>query len=352
MQESRPAAASERNNIHLSETADLLVAVPHLIGLYPVNSVVVIGLHGIGAQGIGLTIRADIPDARDYDLLAEQMLPAFSQQDTTNAIVVVIGGSRDPERGALPHRGLVDTLDTEFTDAGIPIVRALWVPAIEAGADWRCYGDPRSGGVLGDPRATELAMEVVLAGAVTAASRDDVVARLAPIDRAVIERRVRLLESARRNRPVADDDTAQGPVQFAMLRDAIDNAAENQALPVLADDDVVTLVDALNNTLVRDACLIQPDEDHYHAAERLMTVLVRTTVGRDRADAASLVALYAYRRGDGVLAGIALDNAEDADPGHRLTSLLRAALHSGLPPKRLVAAFESASRQAADRLAH
>ena len=68
----------------------------------------------------------------------------------------------------------------------------------------------------------------------------------------------------------------------------------------------------------------------------------------ERAEPASLLAFYTYLRGDGVLTGIALEQAEKADPGHRLTVLLRESLQSGLPPRHLL----KACTRAADRATH
>jgi hypothetical protein len=351
MQEPAPADTSDLTDIRLTDAASVLAAVPHLIGHYPVNSVVVIGLHGEAPYRIGMTARADIPQACHNDLLAKHLLRGFAQQNTTYAILVVIGGGREPEGGDLPYRALVDSFTTQSAEAGVPVVRALWAPVIDAGAEWRCYGEEESGGVQTEPRTTELAAAAVLTGAVTAASRDDLVAILAPIDQAVIDRRARMLETFRRTTPTADDPPGMGRTQLAALRETVESALGSQELPVLDDIAVVMVADALRNTQVRDAFLVQPDDEHYQGAERLMTVLVRTTAGRDRAEAASLLALYAYRRGDTVLAGIALENGRQADPQHRFTRLLRELLDSTFEPHRLIATFESASREAGERLA-
>lgn len=85
-----------------------------------------------------------------------------------------------------------------------------------------------------------------------------------------------------------------------------------------------------------DATLVwQPDPMLAEAAERLWTVLVRGAPAPGRAEPASLLAFSAYQRGDGVLTGVALDNAEAADPEHRLTGMLRSLLALALPPDRI-----------------
>jgi hypothetical protein len=67
----------------------------------------------------------------------------------------------------------------------------------------------------------------------------------------------------------------------------------------------------------------------------LWTALVRATPAPECAEPACLLAITAYLRGDGVLAGIALERAEAAHPGHVLATLLRTALLTGMPPEHL-----------------
>jgi hypothetical protein len=55
------------------------------------------------------------------------------------------------------------------------------------------------------------------------------------------------------------------------------------------------------------------------------------------ATAAVIAAVAAYRAGDGVTAGDALERALAAQPGHRLASMLLAALQAGIPPSALSA---------------
>ncbi|MEU7524675.1 DUF4192 family protein [Saccharothrix sp. NPDC042600] len=57
-----------------------------------------------------------------------------------------------------------------------------------------------------------------------------------------------------------------------------------------------------------------------------------------------LPAMYAYIRGDGALAMIALDRALDARPDHTLAGLLLRAVNRGIPPTEL-ADIVDASRE-------
>jgi hypothetical protein len=72
-------------------------------------------------------------------------------------------------------------------------------------------------------------------------------------------------------------------------------------------------------------------------------VMSRGTAGDGATQASALLALTAYLRGDGALAGVALDAALNACPHHSLSGLLRAALDGGLPPELLRGVAEDAA---------
>jgi hypothetical protein len=114
---------------------------------------------------------------------------------------------------------------------------------------------------------------------------------------------------------------------------------------VLSDSVVAEVASALCDHRVRDACLPWCTGSGAVAAERLWLALVRATPAPERAEPAALLALVAYLRGDGAMAGIALDAAQQACPEHSLSGLLRAALEGGLPPEvlRTVAADAAAA---------
>ncbi|MEU0515823.1 DUF4192 domain-containing protein [Amycolatopsis sp. NPDC006125] len=129
---------------------------------------------------------------------------------------------------------------------------------------------------------------------------------------------------------------AQSAEHLAVVRVALARAVAGDF--DLSDDDVVSLAMALSDLTVRDRCLTTadpPGEPPSTAAERLWLELVRRTPMPERAEPAVLLGYSAYRRGDGVLAALAFDNALAAHPGHRLAELLRICLSHQLPPDTL-----------------
>ncbi|MGW4590960.1 DUF4192 domain-containing protein [Amycolatopsis thermoflava] len=129
---------------------------------------------------------------------------------------------------------------------------------------------------------------------------------------------------------------AQSAEHLAVVRAALARAVAGDF--DLSDEDVVSLAMALSDLTVRDRCLTTadpPGEPPATAAERLWLELVRRTPMPERAEPAVLLGYSAYRRGDGVLAALAFDNALAAHPGHRLAELLRICLSHQLPPETL-----------------
>ena len=310
-------SAFPTSRIRLSDPAELIAAVPHLLGFHPQDSVVLLGLHG---KRLGLTLRADLVDAEQAPLLAEQMLWPMARQQTTGVALVVVGGEITAQ-GELPHRALVDIFDGALGRVGLPLVRAAWTAATAAGAPWCCYDEPDWAGTIVDPASTPLAAAMVAAGEVTFGSREEIAGLLAGEDPSALRRRELLLDAADADHPMSAAVRAR---RLAQLKELHEVAAAGDL--ELSDRIVAEVASALCDHRVRDACLPWCTGPAAVAAERLWLALVRATPAPERAEPAALLALVAYLRGDGTLAGLALDAALQACPQHSLSGLLLAAL--------------------------
>lgn len=333
--------STERPDITLGQPGDLLASMPALLGFRPVDSLVVFALSGPRATELTLVLRADLPPPHRSGELARCLVPPLVQHGAVGVALVVVGG-QDPDRSdELPYRALLDGCEGLFADAGLPAVHRLWLPDAETGRRWHCYDDCDCTGLLPDPAGTGLATLAAESGLSVYDRREDIIATLAPEPDDVLVRRSRALDR-RSAETEPSDGTADPPTaRMNMVRAAIENARTTP--PELSDDDVVELISALTDHRVRDMCLDFDELPDLAAAQRLWTVLARAAPIPERAEAACLLAYTAYVQGDGVLAGIALDQAERADPGHRLTGLLRGALSIGLAPSRLRAAGSRAA---------
>jgi hypothetical protein len=319
-------SAPTAGSIRLSDPSELIAAVPHLLGFHPHDSVVLLALHG---RNLGLCMRADLVAPDQAQHLAEHLLLPIARGRPTGVALVVIGGEVSPDDD-LPHRALVNALDDVLTGAGIPVMLAAWTTRTTHGAPWRCYHDSVGTGTVADPATSPLAAATVAAGAVTFGSREEMAELLAAEDSAALQRRAALLDAADAEHPMSARVVKQ---RFARLGELHRAAAAGDL--VLSDSVVAEVASALCDHRVRDACLPWCTGLGAVAAERLWLSLVRATPAPERAEPAALLALTAYLRGDGALAGVALDAAQQACPHHSLSSLLRAALDGVLPPELL-----------------
>jgi hypothetical protein len=333
----------DRDRITLTEPGELIAAIPHLLGFHPMDSLVVIGL-GIEDEDTNhLVLRADLPTREDYLDLVTQLVIPLSSRGAHNAVLVVVGGTDAGHDEVLPHRELLDQCAGRFAEIGVTVTHHVWAASTATGACWRCYEDAECAGFLPDvPGAFTKAQ--VIDGVRVYQRREDIVATLAPVAEEHLARRARLLDAT--DQWPTDDATAQ----VRLVEEAIQRASEGM-LPE-SDSDIVRLIVALSDHEVRDASIWQPDPVRAAGAELLWTMLVRNTPAPERAEPASLLAFSAYQRGAGPLTAIALENADAADPQHRLAGLLHGLLSLAIRPVRVRYAAERATSLAREAVAH
>ncbi|GAB3572095.1 DUF4192 domain-containing protein [Amycolatopsis endophytica] len=331
-----------RTIVRLSDPGELIAAVPHLLSFRPGSSVVLLNHSGGGHRRIVPVIRADLPDESFEPEAVRELVRAVLRHPGGGVTVVVVGsgpGHRAPP-GDVPHRRLVRRLISALKDDR-PVDHVLWVPEIRGGARWRCYHGDCGPGVVPDDRDTVMAATMAARGWVPYASREELERQLEPDDSAAITRRRHMLEAALdelddRSRTPGRFDDEKSAEHLSAVRAALARAVAGDF--TLSDGDVVSLALALSDGRVRDRCLTtadEPDEAASRAAERLWLELVRRTPPPERAGPATLLAYAAYRRGDCVLASLALDNALTAHPGHGLAEPLKQALEHHITPDAL-----------------
>nr|WP_113693199.1 DUF4192 domain-containing protein [Amycolatopsis albispora] len=327
----RPAAQNGANLNLGGDPGEMIATVPPMLGFRPANSVVLI-VHRHGENGqpgsIVQMARSDLPPPGFALAVAERFVPLV--HGNSAATVLIIGGG-----GEFAGAELVETIREQFAATGVDPVHFLWMAEIRTGMPWRCYLDPDCRGELPDLEHGRIAAVAASAGLVTFSSREASAARLDPTDPEAISRRSRQLDQAADE--AEPDSRAMVPEQgFAVVRAAIRRAHRGRL--ELSDKDVLDLVFALQITEVRDACLalaVPSGTAVARAAEQLWLAMVRECPPPERAQFATLLAFSSYLRGDGTFAGMAMDNALEADPGHLLAGLLSRAIDAMLPPSRL-----------------
>lgn len=328
-----PAPPFPTDTVYLDDLGELVAGIPSMIGFPPTDSLVLVTFHVADRLQLGATVRMDLPEPRHGpDMVGQLCLATVAHQPDVAVPVIVGGGSADPPE--LPYRWLIELVTEELDQVDIPTVHALWVRATEHGETWWCYEDEECTGQVRDPRSSAFAAFHALAGVVRYGSRAEMASHLAPDREDRVAHRAQLL--AERAAAAADLDPAE---KWAVVREAVDGVPED-ALPDLDDMQVVRIAEALCDSLVRDNCLPLMLTGQARAAARLWTVLIRAVPAPERAEPASLLAIHAHLRGEGVLANMALEVALDADPDHQLARLLREAIDRGMPPGAFRAMLE------------
>ncbi|MEV4142209.1 DUF4192 domain-containing protein [Amycolatopsis sp. NPDC049691] len=319
-----------RPPVDLRIPAQLLAALPYLIGFRPANSVVLIGHR---ADGVGLVLRGDLPHTEDRSRQARALAARYALSPPTAVTLVLIGGERRPG-GPPPHAGFAGELTEALDELGVPLLHVLWAADISEGAPWGCYTDPACGGELPDPRATVAAAWATKEGVVAFAGRDELAALLAPRSPEAVARRTASL-SRMSSLPWPESTCVSEAA--SVIRAAFERQRRGAGPPT--DEQAVLLASALTLPEIRDACLgmaVPPHTPQAREAERLWLTLVQELPAPERAEAATLLGYTAFMRGDGAFAGMALENALEADSEHVLAGLLRTVLRRGMPPEQLL----------------
>ncbi|QJY49766.1 DUF4192 domain-containing protein [Pseudonocardia broussonetiae] len=383
--------------LRLGRPADLVAAVPVVLGFRPRESLVLVATGGPSGRRVGLTLRVDLPPPPQVHDVVAHAVDALGSDSPVGAAVIVVG-ARARER-----TDVVDAAVDALHERDVAVHTAVWAEHTGGGARWGCYGACACTGVLPEPGGTELAAAAVLAGAVVRADREELEQLVEPVDLVRIRRRERLLiaaadpggtdpgcvDSGSADPGCADPgcagtscaDPAWADTGLHAGTDAAHRAVVDAALAdaaagrcVIDDRRALALAAALARPTVRDAVLVRCAEASGPAArsgtgpgprppsgrraggvaagggatagragggpglpgaETLWAALCRELPDPEAAEPAALLAAVALLRGDGALANVALDRAERSWPGHRLTRLLRSAAAVPLRPAQI-----------------
>lgn len=315
-------------HIRLRDLSELVAGIPYIIGFPPTNSLVLFTFRRCPDLVLSTTVRVDLPKPEHVSLVAAEVSNAVARNEVAAAIAVVVGDS-----GA-EHRELIDMLRKALDAKGILLSHASWVSEVAHGEQWQCYQDPLCTDVVPDPQSSALAAATAVAGDTTYPNRDAMAAQLASDPEEALERRKNLLALYRPTpvRPYTDEDARD---DLTLLGQALDKTLSTYDLPHLTDHQLVRLALALTQKPVKDECMAIVFSEEAKFAERLWTVLVRALPMPERAEPAFLLAISAYLRGSGVLAGLALKIVMESDPLHGMAVLLDFALQKGVSPNNL-----------------
>lgn len=310
------------DHVTLRTPAELLAAVPYFFGFQPTDCLVVLAFHG---KRIVFQARAELPPPEELDEAAENVAGVTARSGPTG--VVFIGYGTVP--AILP---MVDAMGTRLARRGIPVMSVL---RVDEGRYWELLSaDPARNpaeGVPFDPAATEFAARATVKGWVVHSDREALAATIAPVTGAGIEPEI----AAALDRLAGLSGGQRGLKTAARtaVRQALERCMNGGRLD---DDEVAWLAVLLSDQLIRDdtfARLVAGPAVVEH--QEIWADIVRRVPARYVPAPATLLALVAWRAGNGTLADIAGERALAADGSYRLARLVLHAIREGLPPTAL-----------------
>jgi Domain of unknown function (DUF4192) len=328
--------------VRLSSPADVICAIPALLGFVPSRSVVVLCLHG-ERRRVGLVMRFDLADAADPARFAD-LVAARATRESAEQLLVVVLDDRPPRGVRLPHARLAAELAARLGAMLSDVVLAV-------GRRWWSYGDVAAGG--GSPRAGEIDPGTPGAIAVAAA--------YALAGQAVLPDRASVVRSVSVGLTDADAERARARVErclrrlervvqqerVLMVRRLVGqlSARLRQPRSTLSDADVALFAALCHDVVVRDEVLAGAAPA---ARRRLLMPVLREVARRMPAPydppVCTMLGWLAYADGDGVVAAVALERALAGDPTYSLARLTLDALESQLPPRLLEEVMNAAAR--------
>ncbi|MFD6662768.1 DUF4192 domain-containing protein [Micromonospora chalcea] len=371
--------STEQPRLSVRSPADMVAAVPYLLGFHPADSVVVVAVRG---RRVVFAARGDLPaPGADPGPAARHLAQVVARQDADAATVVGYGP-------ATRVTGVVDAIGDALTAAGLVVLDALRV----TDGRWWSYlcAEPSCcppEGTPYDPAASQVSAAAVFAGQVALPDRAALAAQVSPVDgpvrlamrRATSRARLRLAAltggtSSQSGRGPAAGSPHEGPEPVdgtapvgngsadrsgpgggpgdgdvradgagpgdspravrsagtAAVRAAFRRQRRGERLD---DDEVAWLTVLLTHIPVRDHAWSRTDGRD--ADISLWTDVTRRAEPDLIAAPGCLLAFSAWRSGHGALAAVALERVLSAHPGYSLAVLLDEALRRGVAPSQL-----------------
>jgi Domain of unknown function (DUF4192) len=315
--------------------AEIAAAIPVLTGFVPQESVVVLSLRP-PRKRIGLTMRFDLPPDDLAEVLAAEVAARLEHDGAATAVVAVYTEAPDVD-GRRAGQALVDAIDDVHPVSEALLVRdgRWWSYLCSGGSCCPSQGTPLDAAT--SPALELLATESTLQGRAVLASREDLVASIAPPQLlAAVVAEQRLDAAAEAFVTAMADPSAAVRAALAIARELLDAGCDEPVDPAVAAE----LAMALHAKAVRDEIATWGLD----RAEDLLALLIqvaRQVVPPYDAPVCTLLAWISYAQGNGALANVALDRALDTDPDYTMAGLLRQAIDAQLPPAKVQAVLRS-----------
>lgn len=352
--------------LHVKGPADVIAVLPYELGYHPVNSLVVVALHG---NRLGLRARVDLPPPAEAGPTVAQLLGPLLDSGAQDVLLIGYEKIDGASRPAL------DAMSTACVDAGLGVRDRLVV------RDGRWYDldctsadccPPQGRPVPGADEVAAVA-EFVAREKQPVADRAALAAWLRParpllagaVDAAASRWLDRRLDSIDRPAEQHDDDLAELRAWGRLLDHSDEAVPVAELTPEELAMAAVSLVDIdLRDGLIAWLCpgTLGFDRAAPEVAAQLRAVLPPVPTGDDLTQAVSrqriearlielcrclspewavapltVLASFTWWRGDGALTRLALEQALESDPSYRLALLLLRMVDLSIRPETATA---------------
>ncbi|WP_371479277.1 DUF4192 domain-containing protein [Kitasatospora sp. NBC_00315] len=362
--------------VRMRGPADMAELLPYLLGFFPDDSIVAVGLHGADLEQGGV-IRLDIPESpEEWQEAAGEtaaLLVRLSEQRGGKPAQVLLYLCQDPDPGRPEDPGhapdaadgatgadpatrgpgrrrregrttverlepLAEELRAAFELRGVKVKESLCV----SDGRWWSFLCNRTG--CCEPTGTVIrrtsgpgpvVAAATFAGLAPRGSRKAIMAGLAPIDGPEAERQRLALE--RFAHPAGGLNTPEGDRAGALLDEVM--AEFIAGARGIDEHRAALLLTGLQDKRLRDRAAEFAEPDELAGAQRLWRFLAqRCVIPYDECASAplTLLAWTSWLAGDSATARIALARVLKLDPYYLLAQLLHESLNGGLPPDLLL----------------
>ncbi|WP_406112244.1 DUF4192 domain-containing protein [Kitasatospora purpeofusca] len=348
--------------------ADMAEALPYLLGFFPDDSIVAVGLQPPGLHQGGV-IRLDIPEsAADWSSAAEEtaaLMVRLSERQEQRPVQVLLYLCQDPavrgpgrEHGppvAERLRPLAERLRQSFESRGVRVKESLCVSA----GRWWSYlctregcCDPGGHPIRREPGPGPVAVAATVAGLAPRGSRKEILAGLAPVGPPGAESARAALARAGAGPGAAPG--GRSPLDRREGARLVDTAvAEFMAGAVSLDDDrAARLLLALQDRVLRDRAAEYARPAELAPTRRLWTFLATRCVApheRFAAPPLTLLAWVSWVAGDAATARVVLGHTLRRAPRYLLAQLLYESMNGGFAPEVLLASIEEERHRRTER---
>jgi hypothetical protein len=319
--------------LRLKNPADLLAAVPGLLGFHPEDSVVLVT---VGSARTPFHARVDLPAGPDdVDTVVGDLATVAAEAGVARVALVLY--TDDAALASL----VLDSFTERLEEQGVGVAVAVRAD----GTHWFLLADEHAPsrpelGVPYDLSTHPITVEAVVEGRVVHASREALRDSLVGTDPDEIERVGEAVDHALTRLRDALETNGGSPQRGAARELLVHEGrwVQHRVRRFVADrarldtHDVARLLVAMISIEVRDVAWSDMQRDYARAHVDRWGDVVRRSPLEALAPAAALLAFAAWLTGDGALAWCAVDRCQEADPGYGLAGLVSQALAGAVPP--------------------